>query len=172
MGWSDPQTILTTIIAVSAFLYTVLTAFIWHATWQNTKATRTVLEIAHRPYVGVTGVDIKSLTHESASLIVTVSNIGSVPARIINLKVVLPAISSEPRKPMDLLRTVALLPEKSIGFIEDFYGADARRLRSPGFEVLMDLRYESMGGAQHTSTSAHEYSPPDNSFRISESKMD
>src|SRR4051812_2279799 len=82
MGWSDPPVITSIVLAAITFFYLIATLLIWHATWQNTKATRQVLEASHRPYVGVADMRlaVDDLTGDLL-LLAKVANVGSVPAR-------------------------------------------------------------------------------------------
>jgi len=43
--------------AATAILYTVLTLLTRLATWQNTRATREIIEASQRPYLGITGLE-------------------------------------------------------------------------------------------------------------------
>lgn len=60
--WSNPEIVLLGIQATIAFIYAIVTGLIWHATWQNTKATRQILEAAHRPYVAVVSAQLEYTT--------------------------------------------------------------------------------------------------------------
>jgi hypothetical protein len=87
MGWSDPPVITSIVLAAITFFYLIATLLIWHATWQNTKATRQVLEASHRPYVGVADMRlaVDDLTGDLL-LLAKVANVGSVPARHVEVE--------------------------------------------------------------------------------------
>lgn len=87
MSWSDPSVITNIVLVGITFLYLIATVLIWHATWQNTKATRQVLEGSHRPYVGVTQMWLGTDDLTGDWLLLTkIANVGSIPARHIEVE--------------------------------------------------------------------------------------
>src|SRR5258708_4212282 len=89
MHWSDPAVITSIILVGITLVYVVVTALIWHATWQNTKATRQLLEASLRPYVGIVSVKFNENApgFASGNLPVTIKNVGTVPALGIDVDV-------------------------------------------------------------------------------------
>jgi len=80
---ADPATISTEVIAVATVAYVFLTALIWYATWQNTRATRIILEAAQRPYLSIPRVELATPAYigGSAKIAALISNVGTVPSR-------------------------------------------------------------------------------------------
>jgi hypothetical protein len=85
--WSDPTVIIAACAAGVALLYTILTGFIWYATWQNTRATKNILEAAQRPYLAVR--DVRLVRPEcfggAEKIAVTIANVGSIPSREVDI---------------------------------------------------------------------------------------
>jgi hypothetical protein len=151
-----------------AFLYTVVTIFIWHATWQNTKATREVLQAEHRPYVGIVQVEVRSESLMSSYVDVTIKNVGSVPSRRIEIDVrigapgttreAFPIIDREP---------IALFPDQPFTIVVSLSPEEMVFLhRNKDLKALIAIRYEGATEKKYTTNGTYAYSTETSSFAI------
>lgn len=170
MNWSDPPLILAATNVVIALIYTIVTGLICHATWQNTSATKNVLEAAYRPYVGITNVELPyDQIGADPRLAVTIKNVGSVPSRYIevDLEIRIAGVASS-LAGWGRRDYIALLPGQSFVPSSDLSRENNPELQ-PGseFTVLVQIKYKGMTDKQYTTQSTYTYAPDDSKFVIS-----
>jgi len=159
LHWSDPQTVLAIIGVGVAFLYTILTALIWYATWQNTKATKEILEAAHRPYLGIIGVEIQ---HEglggNITLAATVANVGSVPSRSVEVDLEIRINGRNSRRTGNTDAQVALSHGQSFPCTVILLPKEAYYINtSAGLEVQITVRYQGMAKKQYATYATYNW---------------
>ncbi len=168
MDWSDPQVVLTAIGVAIAFLYTLITVLIWHATCQNTKATRKVLEAEYRPYVEIRRVEIHAEALTRCRIDVTIQNVGTVPSRRIEIdfRIGTPgsiretfAIAS--REP------IALFPDQPFTVTSALSPEEMKFLhKNKELKVLITVGYEGATDKKYTTDGAYTYSTENDAFVI------
>jgi hypothetical protein len=161
MSWSEPAIITSIILIVITFIYVVLTGLIWWATWQNTRATRQVLEANARPYVGITKIDVKWEGQERAVLVATIKNVGSALTGkvVVDLRCTLvPAAQDAPEISVE---SIALLPSASFEIACPFIGPMVSWFQ-PTTELRVDItvQYRSMIGKEYSTRGRYQYRGP------------
>jgi len=145
--WSDPAVVVAVIGAATALFYTILTGFIWYATWQNTRATRIILEATQRPYIGITNIEIvrpEFLTGE-AKIAATIANVGTVPSRRIEVgfRVTYPdGTTGEMNE--ESPRLITLFQGQTFAASFGLPPEHQHLLTNGDFEVLATVRYQGM----------------------------
>jgi hypothetical protein len=169
MHWADPSVITTVIIAAVTLLYTLLTGLIWHATWQNTKATREVLEASHRPYVGIVNVNLGGQIGET-NVIVSVSNVGSVPSRDVEMNM---ELCAGPNK-----RSIRGFENSIVLFTGQTFSAsltltdEELPYQGTGFHIEVTVRYKGVTDKEYTTRCTYTYRDPLEAFVISAGRFD
>jgi len=156
--WSDPAVIVALIGVATALFYTILTGLIWHATWQNTRATRLVLEATQRPYLGINEAKIVAppIQTGTVNIAVVVANVGTVPRRgiIVELALIFPGDADNGSGNIE---SGALFQGQkltvSIGIPQD----KKQFLSTGGFEVSVTVRYQGMTDKQYTTKTKYKY---------------
>lgn len=77
--WGDPIALATVVIAIATFLNVAVSIAIGYFTSEYTKVTKDIYKSINRPYVGITGSEVKK---ENGKIYITVQykNAGNVPA--------------------------------------------------------------------------------------------
>jgi hypothetical protein len=157
MNWSDPSVILTTVIAVSTIVYVILTALIWHATLQNTRATRQILEASHRPYLGVSRVALREQYIHDSAITVTIQNVGAVPSQRVEVDFKI-SLAGKDSSAFDgsAHPSIALMPGQSFCLTQDLTDMECEHLQSDGdAKVHIQLRYYGATEKQYRTSGAY-----------------
>jgi len=154
--WNDPAVVVACAGVAIALLYTVLTGFIWHATWQNTKATKQMIEATQRPYLGIMGVRVirPEFNGGAWKLGVEIGNVGTVPSRNVEADFAityLDGLTEQARRDVEAV-TSALFPTQTLTLSTE---PDSRRnptLTEPGIRVTVSVRYKGATETQYTTS--------------------
>jgi hypothetical protein len=144
-GSSDPQIILAAAGVIVAVLYTVVTGFIWHATWQNTKITQMMLEAAHRPYISIAEFQFAGRHMGDTRLGFVISNVGSVPAGRIKVDLEIQTPDSVRKLPRGTSATLALFPGRAYPIAVELSGEESKYMNSVSGELRVNVVVEYQG---------------------------
>jgi hypothetical protein len=157
MNWSEPSVVLTAVIALSTVVYVILTALIWWATLQNTRATREILESSHRPYLGIANVALLHEHLQHTALTIVVQNVGSVPSRCVEVDVNV-ALAGKVSRAFDgsAQPPLVLMPGQSFSLTHDLTEEEIKYLeRSKEFEARVEIRYCGGTDKQYRTSQAY-----------------
>ena len=158
--WSDPAVVVALIGVGTAVFYTLLTGFIWHATWQNTRATRIVLESSQRPYLGITDVHLifPDTLGGEARIEATVTNVGTVPSRGIevNLRIIYPGAENS-EAAAGTASLAALFQGEKLTATTPLPPECQRFLSGDSLEVFATVRYQGMTEKKYATHGAYKY---------------
>ena len=150
-SWSDPLIILTFVIAICTFVYVIVTALIWSATLQNTRATRQMIESSQRPYLGSSSVSISHGHMAHSAIDVKVTNVGSVPGHKVEVNMLLTSAeyTSETIGGGGVDHQIFLLPGKSWTLTKELTDAENDILKKGSLMVEVHIRYHGATDKQH-----------------------
>ena len=167
--WSDPAVVVAVVGAATAIFYTILTLLIWHATWQNTRATREIIEASQRPYLGITGIEIVHPQYHTGEVKVatTIANVGTVPSRSVetDIMIIYPDGKTE-RTNEGTPRSVSLFQGQKSAIFITLPLERLPLLSTGGFEVSVTVRYQGMTEKQYATHGAYKYTGPLNGFAV------
>lgn len=177
MNWSDPPVILATIGILITFAYTVLTWLIWDASRKNTQATREVLEAAHRPYIGIAGLAIQDAFDEDNEirLVVSITNVGTVPARGIEIDVEINLSGKVSRRMGTSERPyIALFPGQTFGGKPALSREEVAFIAQSGcgLTVNVTVSYQGIGDKKYATYGGYEYDGKLQSFTVCSGNFD
>ena len=154
--WSDPSVLLTGLIAIFTLVYVILTALIWHATLQNTKATRQILESSHRPYLGVSSVGLRHENLLHSAVVVTIQNVGSVPSQRVEVDLNI-SLAGNTSSTFDgsAHSAIALMPGQSFCLAQDLTETEVQCLQGGGFKVEIQIRYQGATNKEYRTTGTY-----------------
>ncbi len=156
---------------MATVVYTVVTAFIWYTTRQNTIATRQVLEASHRPYVGVTLVHVEEMLSSYADLCATIQNVGTVPSRNVEIELQI-SFDGSPKK-TSTLKNVALLPNQAHVLCCGIGAEEVKFLNSPHkAEAAVEIRYQGMTDKQYRTKTRSTYTGVSKPFSVVYASME
>jgi hypothetical protein len=172
MHWSDPSVVITIIIAAVTLLYTVLTGLIWYATWQNTKATREVLEASHRPYVGVIHAELTGkVMGVPPTVAISIANAGTIPSRQVKVDFDIRTASGS-RRVSASDNFIALFPGRPVPATFQMSESEFPQCLQAGFEVVVEVHYKGVTDREYTTRCTFSYTGVHEGFALSAGDFD
>jgi hypothetical protein len=169
--WSDPAVIASLAGVAIALLYTIITVLIWHATWQNTKATRAVIEATQRPYLGITNIRpiYPEVSGGNVPIAISIGNIGTIPSR--NLAVTLNVAFPDGKQLEDHIGSevgcaISLFQGHTYTASFELSGDRIQFLWNGGFTVAVTVRYQGMTDKQYTTCGEYKYRDQSEGFSV------
>ena len=167
--WSDPAVVVAVVGAAAAIFYTILTLLIWRATWQNTRATREIIEANQRPYLGITGIEIVKPQYQMGGVKVatTIANVGTVPSRRVKTDITITYPDGKTDRTNEgAPRLVSLFQGQKSATLITLPPERLPLLSTGGFEVSVTVRYQGMTEKQYATRGAYKYTGPLNGFVV------